>query len=141
MNFSVSLACLGKPLKVWYDNNIITNIELIIDENKINFLDVINHNRKLSRKAIFVFDHSYDFYFVKDKSSFVYAVKIIESNVLEKIKFSINGVVISKVQDSVQGDFVIRKIGNKIITLKDNNIVKIKHNIYIKPINKYLSSK
>ncbi len=138
LSIPVSLTSLGQRLNVKFKDNIASYIPININDKEINFIDVINKSTKLGRINPVLLDDSSKFYFVKDK---VYAIGFIESNVLDKIKFSLSGVIISRVKDTVVNNSIIREKGNKIIMLKNNEILKVKEEIMINPISKHTYSK
>ena len=100
---SINEDSIGKPLDTIVSNNIITNIKLNFKNKEINFLDNIkNKTRFLSDKhsnKITIFDSSFKFYKLRDKYHFILAVKVTDSHI-EKIRYSLDGVVINRVIDN-----------------------------------------
>lgn len=104
---SVHKATLGKLLEVVIDKNLITDIVVHMDSKTVNFLSVIRDRAKLLRTAhkdnIISFDSAFQFYLVRDKLSYVLAIKQINQHTIEKIKYSMHGVVLSHIIDSKGG--------------------------------------
>lgn len=134
LNIPVSVAesSLGRPLPVVIVNNFIINISLNIDNKMVNFLDIIRNKAKFFRPKhpdnITYFDNDYMFYFLKDEVDYVLAIKYIEYNSIEKIRYSLSGVVINRVIDKIENNLVIRKAGEKEIVLDNNKISIVKQN-------------
>jgi hypothetical protein len=87
------------------------------------------------------FDSSFKFYLIRDVNNYVLAVNHINDKCIEKIRYSLNGVVINHVIDSLFNDNIIRKVGEKEIYLDYSNKVlftkkKIKFKSIIKPLIK-----
>ena len=59
------------------------------------------------------FDSSFKFYLIRDVNNYVLAVNHINDKCIEKIRYSLNGVVINHVIDSLFNDNIIRKVGEK----------------------------
>ena len=139
---SVNQDSLGRPLDMVIVNNKIVNISLTIDNKKVNFLDIINEKASMLKRVNHVdnirsFDSSFKFYLIRDKSNYVLAVNNINDKFIEKIRYSLNGVVINHVIDRLFNDQIIRKSGEKEIYLDYNNkILSTKLNIKLKPITK-----
>lgn len=81
----------------------------------MNFLDVIKAKAKILRAKhvdnITSLDANLKFYLLKDKRDYVFAVKILDNISLEKIRYSLQGVVMSHVTHSISNDIVLRKSG------------------------------
>lgn len=97
---SIKKDSLGKHLTVEQDNGLITNIILIHNKVIINFLETIRDKAKFlsinHKDNITNFNGDYKFYLLKDKSGdFVLAVRIVNAFSIEKIRYSLNGVVIN----------------------------------------------
>lgn len=135
---SINKDSLGQALSVNISNGFITNINLTINGNKFNFLDLINNKAKLLRTnhkdKITSFDENWMFYLLKDKYDYVLAVKILKPGFIEKIRFSLDGVIINRLTDSVINNYVIRKSGEREIILKNNKVISIKQNIKLKAL-------
>lgn len=76
------------------------------ESDKKNFLEVINGKNKYLRSNhmdnIKVFDDKYKFYLIKeDKRFFVLAVKVYDENSIDKIKYSLQGTLINRIQDII----------------------------------------
>lgn len=83
----------------------------------------------------FVFDKDFKFYYFRESLIYILAIKKIDLTIIEKYKFSINGVLINKVIDNLQDDgSIIRNTGNKDIILKDNDIIMINQKIDFKAV-------
>lgn len=95
-------------------NNKIVNISLIVDNKEINFLDIIKEKAYMVRISnhpdyITSFDSSFKFYLIRDISNYVLAVNHINDKTIEKIRYTLNGVVINHVTDYLSNDKIIRK--------------------------------
>jgi hypothetical protein len=138
---SVSEDSLGKPLGIIVENNKIIDLILILNNKRINFLDVIRNKAKFIRAKhsdnITDFDGSFKFYLLKDVNYYILAVKYIEESSLEKIRYSLDGVVINRVIDRKDNNnLVVRKSGEKEIMLANNKVLMTKQNIKLKCIEK-----
>src|SRR6266704_1699950 len=138
---SVSEDSLGKPLNIVVENNKILDIILIFNNKRINFLDVIRNKAKFIRAKhsdnITDFDPSFKFYLLKDVNYYILSVKYIEKSSLEKIRYSLDGVVINRVIDRKDNNnLVVRKSGEKEIILANKKVLMTKQNIKLKCIEK-----
>lgn len=138
---SVSEDSLGKPLGIIVENNKIIDIILNFNNKRINFLDVIRNKAKFIRAKhsdnITDFDASFKFYLLKDVNYYILAVKYIEKSSLEKIRYSLDGVVINRVIDiKDNNNLVVRKSGEKEILIANNKVLMTKQNIKLKCIEK-----
>lgn len=139
---SINEDYLGKPLSVDIYNGIITKINLTIKYNDVNFLDIIKNKAKLLRAKhkdnITYFDEKFKFYLLNDKSLYVLAVKIHESYI-DKIRYYLDGVIISHVIDNIENNLIIRQIGEKRLVLHNNEVVSVEQKIKFKSIDKLKS--
>ena len=141
---SVDKNSLGSSLHTQVADGYIINIRLktINDKTFINFLDLIKGKAKFLKSThkdnITQFDSSFSFYLLKaNNSSYVLAVKKVDTDCYTKIRYSLNGVVINNVTDKlIDCNTVIRKYGTNEITIKNNEIVKHKQSILFKSIDK-----
>lgn len=137
---SINKDSIGTPLPVNISNGIITNIRVTIKNNQVNFLDVIKAKAKFLRvnhkDNIISFDDKFKFYLLKDKYDYILAVKILEQTSIEKIRYSLDGVIINHVTDTLVNNLVIRKSGEKQVVIKGDKVVSIIQNIKIKSITK-----
>lgn len=137
---SINEKSIGRPLPVNISNGLITHINLYHNDKMVNFLDVIRNNAKLIRTGhkdnIINFDKDFKFYLLKDKIDYVLAVKILAPNIINKIKYSLNGVILSSVSDIAVNNTVLRKSGEKQIVIRDSNIVSLTQNIKLKALEK-----
>lgn len=137
---SINKDSIGDPLTVSISNGIITNINLIINSKQLNLLDIIKNKAKLLRANhkdnITSFYENLKFYLLKDKYDYVLAVKLVDNHSIEKIRYSIDGVIINHVTDVVVDNSVIRSSGERQVVIKGDKIAFIKQNIKIKPIDK-----
>ena len=138
---SINEASLGKPLLTKLDSeNNVTHIFLNIKGKQVNFMDIINdqlgillHNNP---NRVISLHGGYKFYFLKDKIPYVLCVDSTDLSKIEKIRFSLGGVMINRVTDSVVDDYVVRNAGNKVIYFKDNEVMESIQNIKLKPVEK-----
>lgn len=122
--------------------NKIVNICLVIGNNKVNFLDIIKEKASMLKRPNHVdnitsFDSSFKFYLIRDTNNYVLAVNYINDKCIEKIRYSLSGVVINHVIDRLSNENIIRKTGEKEIYLDYNNkLIFTKLNIKLKAISK-----
>ena len=137
---SINEDYLGKPLPVDILNGVITFIHISIDGKVVNFLDIIKNNAKVLRANhkdnITCFDEKFKFYLLKDKYDYVLAVKILGADTVDKLRYSINGVVLSHVIDIAAGNVVLRNTGEKQLVIRDSKVVSITQDIKLKPLDK-----
>ena len=92
---------LGITLKTTIKDNNVSYISLTTEDNKvINFLDVIRKKGSFlkpnHRHDIKVYTADYNLYLVRDNVSYVLAVKRIDDYNIDKIRFSLQGVVMNR---------------------------------------------
>ena len=144
---SIHKDSLGKPLPVEISDGVITDIHIEIDGKLVNFLDVIKAKANILRAKhkdnITSFDAQYKFYLLKDKYDYVLAVKISGPEIVDKIRYSISGVVLGHVTDIgtclrsiAQGDIIIRNSGETQLIIRGNKVISITQNIKLKPLDK-----
>lgn len=137
---SVNEVSLGSPLAVETHNGFITKIFVTIYNKQVNFLDVIKNKAKFLRSShkdnITLFDTNFKFYLLMDNSYYVLAVKFIGEYSIEKIRYSLDGVVINHVIDEIVDKQIVRKSNEKEIVLEGNKVVTVKQNIKLKAIVK-----
>lgn len=142
---SVNEGYLGKPLTVLVDNGFITNIILKILGKDINFLDIIKEKAKYlptnHRDDITRFEDNFKFYHLKEKTDYVLAVNIIDNLSIEKIRYSLGGVLVNHVLDVIDNDVIVRKSDLKEITLRSDKIVSLKQNIKLLPLTRKIENK
>lgn len=101
---SISDDYLGKPIDVTIENDFIVNIPITINGKKQNFLDLIKARSKVlstnHKDKIDSYDSGFKFYLLRDYSEYVLAIKSMDDS-FTKIRYSLSGVIISKVTDSV----------------------------------------
>jgi len=134
---SINENSLGLPLRFTTDKD--NNIAgIYLPDNGVNFLDVINENsRFLSRGSkSTTFDSAYKFYLINQARKHVLGVKDTGRGDIIKVSYSLDGILISKVIDTMVGDHVIRKSGNNELILKDNIVKEYKQKINLKPVEK-----
>ena len=138
---SINEDSIGKPLDVTVSNNIITNISLNIKGNEVNFLDIIKSKAKSfgnrsHKDNITSFDEDYKFYLLRDKHEYVLAIKTLTTDSVDKIKYSLDGVILNHVTNLVVNNLILRNSGNKQVIISDNKIVSSIQDIELKPIEK-----
>lgn len=140
---SISEDSLGNPLSVVVEKGLITNIVLNLKNKQLNFLEIIINKALFLRSThmdrITSFDKDFKFYLLKDMNGmFVLAVKVVSDVFLEKIRYSLDGVILNRVTDFLRKDsgYVERTSGDKIILLKNNEVISIKQNIKLNAIEK-----
>ena len=90
--------------------------------------------RKNHADQIRQFDNTCKFYYIKSDIDYILVIKNINDNTVEKFKYSISGILISKIIDVKNGDVLIRTRGSEIIRLENNNVVKKTSLIKLKPL-------
>lgn len=85
-----------------------------------------------------MFDSSFKFYFKIDtKSTYILAVRGVDDYNVEKIRYSLDGVVISYIIDQLLEDnTILIKAGKYQFLIKDNKVVYSKQDILLRPIEK-----
>lgn len=112
---------LGKALRTEVDTD--NNISYI-DLNSNNFLDYIISKSKFlkakHRDNIKSFDSSLTFHRVKDtKGDYVLAKKVLNNNTVEKIRYSLYGVILNYIVDTLlHNNIISRAFGKNIIHIK-----------------------
>ena len=135
---SINEDSIGKPLSVNVSNGVITNINIIINNKQVNFLDIIRKKAKVLRPNhkdnITHFDENFRFYLLKDNSDYVLAIKKLSVNLIDKIRYSLSGVVISHVTDNAVDNLILRSWGERLITIDNGKIVNTRQNIKLKAL-------
>lgn len=136
---------VGKALPVGLDyENFINEVIVVIKGLKCNFIDIIRDKIKYIKSNhkdnIKKFDSDYKFYYIKSNFDYILVVKQLGNGNVEKLKYSLNGVLISRVIDHFSDEFLIRTTGshtmyidNKKVVTKVENSIKF-NNIVSKPI-------
>lgn len=96
----------------------IIRIDLTVDGTTINFLDKIKSKSKLfsskHRDKLESFDSRFKFYYVNiNNKQFILAVCYLSDNVIRKISFNLNGVVLSNITDTLVCNNIIHRNDNK----------------------------
>lgn len=133
---------LGKCLPVVLDsNNFIKEVNIIIKDRKSNFLDIIIDKTKYIKKnhtdVITAFDKDYKFYYIKGNIHYILVVKQIDQYKVEKLKYSLSGVLLSRIIDTFDGNTLIRCRGLETMYIEDNNVIKVKKLIKFNAIDRY----
>ena len=122
---SVNEESLGIPLRVVTSNGFITYIKLNTKGVEIKFLDVIKSKAKILRAGhkdnITIFNDNFKFYLLKDNTDFILAINKLSDKFIDKIRYSLNGVLMSHVSDSINDNVIIRTSGETRITLNKYN--------------------
>lgn len=137
---SVNKDSNGKPLPVTISNGVFTNINLTINNNKVNFLNIIKSKAELlkakHKDGFIPFYQGYNFYLLKDKDNYVLAVKKYKYSSISKIRYNLSGVMISPVSDSADNNVIRDASYNKQIVIKNSNILYTNKKIILKAIDK-----
>lgn len=127
--FSTNQVSLGSPLVMTLDEKGLAVKVLFKNKKKItNLITLIKDNNKFvssSKNIPKDFDSTYKFYYLNYEIPYILVLKQINENTWEKIRFSLSGTYINSVLDTYKGDLLTRKVGNKEILIKDNNIIKV----------------
>ena len=138
---------LGKCLPVVLDtNNNIKVVDIVIKNIKYNFLDIIvektKYIKKNHRDSITSFDKDYKFLHIKAEMDYVLVVKELESNKVDKLKYSMGGILLERVTDTFVGNSIIRKKGLEYMYIENNNeVTKLTNTIKFNAIEKYVIKK
>lgn len=92
-------------------------------------------NNKHSHK-ITCFDHAYQFYLFLDKYWYLLAIKDLGDNTIDKIRYSLSGVIISRVTDKLINGLIIKSQDSKTTVIKDKKVLYINQDIKLNPIRK-----
>lgn len=99
---------LGKPLPVITDNNKIKEVTVSIKGVICNFMVNILEKAKLIRNKhednITEFDSSCKFYYIKSSIDYILVIKELGCNKVEKLKYSLSGILISKIIDTIDNN-------------------------------------
>lgn len=137
--FSINPDSLAIPLPINIDMGFITNIDVNIYGNLLNFLYKIKEKSSYlrigRRNHISSFDSGYYFYLLSiENKKCILAVKI-NKHYIDKIKFTLTGNVFNRVVYNFEGDMLKRVTGNKIIFIKDDKIIKVEESIQLLPLH------
>jgi hypothetical protein len=133
---------LPKPLVVSLDNNqMVNHIQISINNENINFLDLILDKTKFLNKKhkdyITSFDSNTKFYHISGKSDYVSVIRELDHSTIEKIRYSMSGVLLSKIIDrKVDDNTIYRTKGSELIIIKDNSIISSSIPITFKSLDK-----
>lgn len=133
---------IGKPLQKVIKDDKISEISIIINNKHCNFLDLIKSKAEVLRNdhkdKIESFDSEFNFYLLRDNIDYVLAVKHVNDKTIEKIRYSINGVVMSHIIDYENDNMIIRKSvsNDKEIVVVDNKVISMKQPIFLKYLKK-----
>ncbi len=83
-----------------------------------------------------MFDSSFKFYLLNDRYDYILAVKCLDQNSIEKLRYTLDGVLINHVIDKIKNNKLIRNTNEKEIIIESNKIVSTKQNIKLKAIDK-----
>jgi hypothetical protein len=139
---SINEDTLGELLNVDIKDDLIVKIILNINNKNIYFLDLILKTSSILPKnhmdKITSFDSVYKYYLVKKelKNPFGLAIKFIDKHSIDKIMFSLGGVVINRITDIFHEDYIERISGSKTIIIKNDKMIKSEQTISLKPIPK-----
>lgn len=139
---SVNEDYLGELLDTEIENDIIIHIKVKIKGTYCNFLDIIIDKTKILKSThsdyIVSFDKGFKFYLVRDNGLFVLAVKHIDEFTIQKIRYSMNGNIISHIIDKKENNVVYRNSVSegKEIVFSDQKIVSSKKDFSLRAINK-----
>nr|YP_008965457.1 hypothetical protein [Rhynchosporium secalis]AHC02414.1 hypothetical protein [Rhynchosporium secalis] len=132
---------LGKALSVIGVKNIVTDIPVIIKGVLINFLDkILEKNNLIRNKHKDIrssFDMSCKFYYIKSRRDYILIIKVLNDNQIEKLRYSISGVLLSSVVDTTEGNMVSRSSGSETYNILDNIAMDRSKKITFKPIESY----
>lgn len=130
---------LGISLPTIFDNSgYVKQVDIYIKGVKHNFVDIIIEKTKYIRNnhpdAITKFDTTCKFYYIKSNIDYVLVIKTININIVEKFKYSISGILISRVKDEKFDNTLIRTKGSEIMKLENNKVIETTKFIKLKPL-------
>ena len=80
---------------------------------------------------------SYKFYYIKSTIDYVLVIKDIENNKVEKLKYSLSGVLLNRIVDVIIDNKVVRIKGLETIYITNNLVTKTSNLISLKAIEPY----
>jgi hypothetical protein len=137
---SINEDYLGELLPTTTNNNRITHIKMNMNGTTYNFLDLIIEKtrslRESHRDRIVSFDDGFRFYLNRDTRLYVLAIKQINEFTIQKIRYSVSGVILSHVIDTKDNEKIVRKSvsSGKEIVFSDNKIVSATKSLLLSPI-------
>jgi len=136
---------IGSPIAVGfaYDNKI-NNVPINIKGIQVNFMDLIlaksSYIKNNHKDAITEFDDSYKFYYIKSSTDYVLVIKELEflghKKKSIKLKYSLSGILISKVEDEYKDNMLVRSRGNDQIYIKNHEVVMSKKHLKLNALSK-----
>lgn len=119
---SIESKSFGVPLSVNVTDGLITRINL---KNLRNFLELIEDKSELlplnHKDKIGKFPDSWQFYeTIINKIPCIVGINIISPTEIDKIRFTVEGAVYSRVIDSIEGNITTRKYNNKIVNFTND---------------------
>ena len=141
---SVNKNSIGIPLETDISSGFITKIKLNNKNSTINSIDVIieksSYIRDKHKDNITYFYDKYNFYLISydSENSFVLAIKVIDKTVVDKIRYTLSGLLINRIKDVYSNSYIKRYSGENSIFSKDKQVVKLEQLIKLKPLQKPL---
>lgn len=121
---SINDTYFGKKLDLIIENGNIIHIGIKIRGEELNFLELIQEKAKYLRVGhkdkIVLFDSTFKFYLNRDSTEYVLAIKHLNDGTIQKIRYSLYGVVMSQVIDYWNGKHYVRKSDAKEMEFTKN---------------------
>lgn len=123
---------LLKPIDYTIKDGLITNIPVVYKDNTFNLLNEIDKQnkflalRKNNVDKIKSFTPDYKFYQVAGSKPYVLCIKQQDSFMVDKIRYAMNGVLLTMVMDKMlQDGNILRKYNNYELLISEGKVIKI----------------
>lgn len=133
---------LGNNLPVVLDDNFnIKEVIVVVNDINCNFIDKIREKAKYLKKnhrdQITNFDKDYKFNYIKGNTDYILVVKDLGNGSVEKLKYSLTGVLISRIVDKFSGDSLIRNLGSENIYIENKAVTRLEKYIKFNCLESY----
>ncbi len=133
---------LGSNLPVVLDDNFnIKEVILVVNDINFNFMDKIiekaKYLKKNHRDQITNFDKDYKFNYIKGNTDYILAVKDLGNGCVDKLKYSLTGVLLSRIVDKFSGDSLIRNLGSENIYIENKVVTRLEKYIKFNSLEGY----
>lgn len=94
--------------------------------------------RAFHKDIITDFDSSYKFHYIKSNVNYILVIRDSIDNKVDKLKFSIDGVLIKRITEFNEGNMLTRYSGLNKLSIINNEVTKSILPIKLKPLSKYI---
>jgi len=115
LDVNMVIEVVGERYNIFIETDVVESVDVNINGVSCNFIDIINSANlllKAEHKNTEIFDSSCKFYYVKSVRNYILVVKYIGEFKVEKLKYSLSGVLINKVTDYKDGKLLFRTSGS-----------------------------